>query len=414
MRGNELMNASLIIIGNEITRGLVQDNYVKRLGSLLDNSGIRTECAFIINDSKDIREYIALACSKADIIITTGGLGPTDDDRTRDEVSHAISRPLIEMPEARENVMKRIGCGGYGASNMRQALIPEGFEVIANENGTAPGFYGEANSKLFISLPGPPRESEPMLAEAREIFRRFAGAASDRCATFSLFLVAEARFNDLSDAVLSAIGNRKGIEVGTCFHDYKIDVFVYYEDERIKAEYVDRIKELLKAETPIECFFDGDIDIFCDFRDLLAKKHLSVSTAESITAGFISKLITDMPGSSAYFKSGMVCYSNEVKMRELGVGRKTIDKWTEVSAECAKEMSSGCAAKFQSDLAIAVTGYAGPDGRDVGKVFVSVSFDKGKQSETVEFRFAGRRDHIRKRTAVASVLMACDILRRKY
>ena len=407
------MNASLIIIGNEITRGLVQDNYVKRLGSLLDNSGIRTECAFIVNDSKCIREYISLACAKAEIIITTGGLGPTDDDRTRDEVSYAVSRPLVEMQKARENVTKRIGCGICGASNMRQALIPEGFEVIANENGTAPGFYGEANGKLFVSLPGPPKESEPMLAEVREIVRKFAGIAPDRCATFSLFLVAEARFNDLSDMALSAIGDHRGIEVGTCFHDYKIDVFVYYEDEKAKDEYVDRIKGLLEEEMPIDCFFDGDIDIFCDFRDLLVEKRLSISTAESITAGFISKLITDMPGSSSYFKSGIVCYSNEVKMKELGVSRKTIGKWTEVSAECAKEMSSGCAVKFDSDLAIAVTGYAGPDGRDVGKVFVSVSLDKGKQSETVEFRFVGRREYVRKRTAVASILMACDILRRK-
>ena len=407
------MNASLIIIGNEITRGLVQDSHVKRIGSLLDGIGVRLECVFIINDSGSIRDYITFASHDCDIIITTGGLGPTDDDRTRDEISNAVSRPLMETDQARQNVEKRLGCGSFGPSNMRQALIPEGFEVIVNENGTAPGFYGEVAGKLYISLPGPPRECEPMLAQTRRIICDFSGMPQSGCAAFSLFLVPEARFNDLSNKVLTQIGCADKLEIGTCFKDYKIDVFVYYRDARAKDAYVSAIKAVLHEEMPIKCFFDGDVDVFQDFRNLIVSKRLTVSTAESITAGYISKLITDMPGSSSYFLSGIVCYSNEIKMMELGVGSDTIDSHTEVSVECADEMSAGCAAKFGSDIAIAVTGYAGPDGKDVGKVCVSIAYDKGRSRKTIEFRFAGRREHIRKRTAIASLLMACSVLRDK-
>lgn len=369
------MDASLVIIGTEITRGLVQDTHTKNLSFLLSGLGINVKSVFTVPDSHNVSKYIALAASDSDIIITTGGLGPTNDDMTRFELRDAIGVELLENKKAVSHIKKMTGSSEK--SNSLQALIPNGFEVIDNKNGTALGFYGKKDNKFYMCLPGPPFELNAMLGSVKEIIGKHAGVSDCECYTYTLFATTEAHFNDLTNkALLELSYSEDDIIVGTCYKEFRVLVYLYTNDKNKAYNFINKIKLYLSKENDsLDFIFDGDVDLFDYFASLLIKRKMTVSLAESITGGLIAKKFTDIAGSSSWFASSIVSYSDYVKIKELCVPESIIKKHTAVSAQCALAMAEGAQKKFLSSISLSITGYAGPGGESVGKCFMGIKVE---------------------------------------
>ena len=407
------MFASLIITGTELTRGKVQDSHLKNISSMLESIGVEVSSAVFVPDSSSIEYYLECVSNNSDIIITTGGLGPTDDDITRFAVAHFTKRDLEFNKEAYSDVVNAVGCENSDGSNSVQAQIPKGFKVLHNEKGSACAFYGISDDKkLIISLPGPPSELQPMLEKVRDIVNKFQDKKCENVWVYSVYAVSEAHFNDISLRVLEKMGNEsQKVKVGTCFEEKKLILYLYSFEKDAVELYIKCLTDMLKnEESDIERILAGNNDIFYLVSVLLLKKGLTISTAESMTGGLIAKNFTDIAGSSEWFKSGIVSYSDDVKIQELSVDSYVIKKYSAVSAECASMMAEGALKKFGSDISLSMTGYAGPSGDDVGLFYVAVARKGGNTSVFRHKLTLQKRESIRKRAAIIAALHVYHIL----
>lgn len=396
--------ASLIVIGTELTRGIIEDKHTSVVARELTRLGLHFRESVQTADDGTIKEALSFLLPHNDIVIITGGLGPTSDDRTRLSIAEAAGRKLVKNEEAWAHLEETLGERAYGA-NEKQAYIPEGFTIIRNPNGTAPGFYGTVGGTLVISLPGPPREMRPMFYDSvLPLLESLYGLETDERDEYTSLITAEARLEELMESADSSL------EWGTRFQDYKISLYV---SGKTKAER-DAAVGILRAITGKHRIEDGDTDALELLVETLREKKATISCAESCTGGLASSLLTSLPGSSLYMTGGVVSYSPEVKKAVLGVREETVKKDGVVSEECAREMAEGVRKRLCSDYAFSITGVAGPDkseGREVGTVcFAFSAEDRVTESVTIHFPSWGR-DSIRRRSAVAAfILMRSFIL----
>lgn len=409
-----MKTAAVISIGNEVLAGDIIDTNSAYISKELAELGIPTVLHISVGDDHDMMlSAIRQASEYADFIFLTGGLGPTDDDITRHAIAEFLDCPLKTDPELIEELKAFFAKRSISMSekNMIQAQIPEKARALPNVLGTAAGIACTKNSANLYAMPGVPSEMKKMFhdhvvpditkdMQKQHIRRR----------KLRLFGTGESNIA----AMLGDLMNRTRNPLINCTVSSSIitlHVIATGEDEK-------KLNELIEKDIQKLCNILGDYVFGYDddtlasvVGDMLRVQKLTLATAESCTAGLISKLITDIPGSSSYFTHGWITYSNEAKISQLSVPTELIEKYGAVSSEVAQAMALNARKKADSDLAIAVTGIAGPQGgneqKPVGLVYIAIA-DRAN-CEVNEFNFTRTREIIRHRTA----LTALNLLRQK-
>lgn len=393
-----MTEASLIVIGTELTRGIIQDKHTQLVSRELTRLGIHMRSSVVLPDDGSVDAVLSSLVQRKGIIIVTGGLGPTQDDLTRSIIAKAFSRKLVEDPESVEFLKKRLG-ERFGGSNIKQAYIPEGFDTIPNENGTAPGFYGGTEEVKVIALPGPPREMEPMFTTyVLPLIRKWLDIPEEERDEYSSFITGESKLEDLCELF------GPGLDWGTRFQDYRISLYVSGGSKEVR----DRAVQGISGEVGKYRIVEGNLEAIDILRKTLIERNMTISCAESCSGGVASDLLSEKPGSSQYFSGSVVSYSPEVKMRVLGVPETLISEYGTISVECAKAMAEGVLKATGSDVAFSITGVAGPDeseGKKVGTVAFGFASGNGEtQGVMVKLSTWGRLS-IRRRASVAAFLL---------
>lgn len=409
-----MLSAEIIAIGSELLTPTKTDTNSLWLTEKLNEIGVEVKLKTIVGDDEArLEETIKDALRRSDIVITTGGLGPTEDDITRTVSAQAVGRELVFDDEVLEEVRARFRSFGreMPETNKRQAFIIEGAKILPNPNGSAVGMSLKTNDKFFVVLPGPPRELKPMFenfvlpdlrATAGEIYVRRKILRVSGMGESAVDEQIAPIYKQYKNVGTSILFNRSEIELHLTAQTTKLE-----EAERILEELSGKIVEKLG----IAVFSMNGETMEAVVGKLLSDRKETLSIAESCTGGLIAERITEIAGSSAYFVEGAITYSNEAKIRTLGVSREIIETHGAVSVETAEAMAKGIREKAQTDYALSVTGIAGPGGgtaeKPVGLVFLGYADDS--ETTSLKITLPGDRYLIRWRTSQA----ALDLLRRK-
>ena len=409
------MRTAILSIGDELLLGEVVDTNSARIAARLADEGIATVRKLTVGDDEGVIAGALEELARGhDVVIATGGLGPTDDDVTARAAARATGRRLVLNEEAMGHLREffvRLGREMHPA-NGRQCLLPARAELIPNPTGTASGFHLTLDGCLLIFLPGVPAEMAPMLEETvlPLVLARRGDHRRTRTATLTVFGLSEAEIGArLADMALS----RPGLGVAYCVEYPLVQVKLRAtgEDEEALTAILED-GAILVGERLGDHVVAGDGEsIDTAVARLFRETGMTLALAESCTGGLIAGRITAIPGSSGYFLLGAVTYSNDAKVRLLGVPEDLPAERGAVSAEVAKAMARGALRLAGSDLALAVTGIAGPEGgspdKPVGTVFIALADRAGCSAKG--YHFSGNRDMIRTITAVT----AMDWLRRR-
>jgi len=404
------MHAEVISVGDELLSGAVLESNFQRIAAELLRNGLSVGRHTIVADStREISASILEASERSDIVIVTGGLGPTVDDRTRQASAEASGKPLMFHPEILERIkwMFERRNQPMPESNRLQAMIPEGAQVIENPIGTAPGFSLRIGKALFFFLPGVPSEMSAMFAGSvlprLQSELRGAGVIFER--RLHTFGMAESRVNELLRDLLEKPAPRMGLIAKTGVIDIRLTATgdSLEEAKLIVAETEAEVRSRLG-----EAVFGSDLQTLESVvAEMLMEREIKIAVAESCTGGLLAKRLTDISGISSVFMEGWVTYSNEAKMKRLGVPARLIRQKGSVSAEVAKAMAEGARKRAGTDISLAVTGIAGPTGgtpdKPVGLTYVALASPEGTQVQ--EFRFPGNRADVRDRTVKAALNM---------
>ncbi len=369
----------LINTGDELLLGFVVNTHAAYMAQKLEPLDLEITRQACIGDNPAIlREAFSAAIARADIILATGGLGPTKDDLTRDVVAQLCGRKLLFDKDVMVAIETRFAGRKFPDSIRVQAQVPEGARVLPNHHGTAPGLVLESKGKLIILLPGPPRELKPMFEEqVLPLLReKFSNRETREMRTMRVALLGE---SVIEEQVLDATRGLKGLELGYCARMGEVDVRIVTRGKGAKAR-ADEAEKRVRAKLGAAIFGTANDRLEEMVLRLLAGRKQTLATAESCTGGAIAHRITNVSGSSQSFLGGVVCYSNAVKIAQLGVRKETIAKHGAVSEETAREMAEGVRKNLHTDHGIAVTGIAGPAGgspdKPVGLVFIAVATPK--------------------------------------
>jgi nicotinamide-nucleotide amidase len=381
------INVEVITTGTELLFGSVINTHLAFLGQQLFSLGLRISRQTTVPDGDAIRDAILEAAPRCQLILITGGLGPTTDDITREIVAELAGRPLEYDESIFARIKERFQKRGLRLTDpiSRQAYVPRDAQVLPNDHGTAPGLYVPATEALphMILLPGPPRELRPMFEQyASPIIRSLVGTTDLTAIIFRTAGLGESYAQELIGADLAAI---KDLELGYCARIGELDLRLVGSLESVfkGAEIVrDRLSEHIVSE-------DGS-EMEAIVVRLLAARGATVAVAESCTGGLLANRFTNVPGASAVFLEGNVTYSNAAKTRTLGVPVELLNSVGAVSKEVAQAMAEGARARAGATYALSTTGIAGPDGgtpeKPVGTVFVGLaSADGASQVEKLFF-----------------------------
>lgn len=408
-----MIKCEVLSVGTELLMGQVANTDARYISARLTGIGIGVYYHSVVGDNPGrVREALAIASRRADIIVTTGGLGPTQDDLTKNVVAEFLGKKTVRDSEAAagiEDYFKKTG-RVMTLSNLRQADIPEGAVILKNEYGTAPGCIveGEANGKslVVVMLPGPPGELVPMLDnEALPRLKKYAGGEHIVSRYFPIIGVPESKVEEM---LLDVIEGRTDPTAATYVKDGVVTVRTTASGRDlcdVNAK-LDRIASIIKERFGDDLLSENGDDLKTVFLKLCAGRGIKVSAAESLTGGLIPYLITSVPGASAVLSGSFVTYSNDAKMRLCGVRPETLEKYGAVSSETCREMLEGTGRALSTELVLATTGNAGPgvmENKPSGLVYVGAKlFDR---IEICECRFGGGRENVRMRSATKALDM---------
>ncbi len=409
------MNLEIITIGNELLLGYTIDTNAAWLARRLSEIGVRVvRRATVSDDAGAIAGAVREAVDRTGAVITTGGLGPTADDRTRPAIAGIFGLEMHEDPELRNELIERFRSFGYvmPASNLGQAMVPVGASVMRNQHGSAPGLWIEDEHGRWVAmLPGVPREMRGLSADEllpRIAARVGAGAAIVRSRTIRTTGIGESALAELLGDVMwespgFALASLPGWE-GT---DLRMTVSDMSSDAA--EETLQRVERVVRERAARFVYAVDDEDLASIVLDRVRERKLKLATAESCTGGMLGARITAIPGSSDVYVGGVVAYANEVKTDLLAVNESVIREHGAVSEEVVLAMAIGTRERFGVDAAMAITGVAGPGGgtaeKPVGMVWVAASVDQ--RTEARSRVLPGDRDEIRRRAAQG----ALDLLR---
>ncbi|MHC4606346.1 MAG: competence/damage-inducible protein A [Planctomycetota bacterium] len=396
------MTVEIIASGSELVRGSSVDTNSAWLSAELGRLGLETiRHTTVGDDCAAVAGAVRHACLRAEVVLLTGGLGPTEDDLARDAAARALGRPLEYRPEEYARIRKRLKRfrSRIAKTNRRQAYFPRGAEVIRNPVGVAAGFAVREGRVLFCALPGVPREMKPMfLGGVAPLLPKGRDFGEFEIRTFGLPEVAV-------DEIVSPIVESYGVTV----RHFRVSIVVRLDGPRRKERWR-KLRDRLKRKLGRAYLGEGKVEIWDAVAALLKKRRATIAVAESCTGGLVTSRLVDVPGMSKYLLDGVVTYSNGSKITRLGVPEELIRKHGAVSGQVARAMAEGVARTSGAKIGVATTGIAGPAGgtkkKPVGLVYVAAAY-RGK-TEVRSRRIPGDRGQVRERTAG----MALDLVRR--
>jgi competence/damage-inducible protein CinA-like protein len=408
------MNAEIVAVGSELLTPQRLDTNSLYLTGQLNSLGVELVMKMVVGDDRRrLAEVVRAALSRSEIVIITGGLGPTEDDVTRDAVAQALGRSqsfhqdICDWIEARFKRMNRV----MVENNRRQAFIIDGAEVLPNDRGTAPGQWIDEHGRIIMLLPGPPNELKAMFsAECMPRLERLLPPQVIRTRFYRVAGMPESDLDQLIAPVYTKYEN-PATTILAAPSDIQIHLRARCADEAsalaVLAEVGSQIEQLL-----------GDRIYSTDGRPLeaavgalLARKNATLAVAESCTGGMLAERITSVAGSSKYFLGGFLTYTNRMKIEMLGIDAAELEQHTAVSEFTAEAMARGAKERTGASYALSVTGVAGPDGgteeSPVGTVWIGLA--NATESQARRYRFLGDRERIRG----LATQTALDLLRRK-
>jgi len=405
------MNAEIISVGTELLMGQILNTNARYISARLADFGINLYYHITVGDNHDrLKECIRTGFSRSDILIFTGGLGPTEDDLTKETIADYFGLELVVYEDYKQKLIERMVSRGYQCTpnNFKQVMFPkEHCIILPNPNGSAPGCIMEMDGKAAIMMPGPPWEMEPMFEAEVVPYLQKLSNCQFYSRTLRIFGRGESQVeHDIQDIVDVQTNPTIAPYAKSAETTLRITARCTDEEEgeRLILPVMDAICERIGEY--VYSSHGAEMHEVC--AELLSKNRLKLAVAESCTGGMIASRLISVPGSSEWFIEGAVTYSPEAKMRRLGVKSETLEKFTVVSAETAKEMAEGIRLSSGADIGISTTGYAGPSGAadQVGQVFIGVSHKDGTQA--YEFNLKGSRERIRG----TATLNALNLLRK--
>ncbi len=404
------MIAEIITIGDELLNGSRVDTNSVFLAGRLD--GIGLEVGFITSTGDGMNtmvEAIHQALRRADVILTTGGLGPTDDDITKKAICKVFKRNLIFHENVLEELQNRFAARGLKmpSINQNQALLPQGAKFLANATGSALGIVIDEQGKFFCAMPGVPSEMELMVdRELLPLLKSLIGPAFIIRHRMRTAAIIESALAELIRPVLKFAD---GVSLAYLPSVRGVDLCIRGAGpvaDEVRSG-VEQLADAIRSAAGKYIYTEDNRELEEIVGELLVEKNLTIAVAESCTGGLLGGRITAIPGSSRYFKGGIVAYANEVKISQLGVPAETLEQFGAVSAETAMAMAAGAASATGADIGISTTGVAGPSGgseeKPVGTVFMGLSVS-GRVS-AMKFNLGVARQPIRERTVTIALEM---------
>lgn len=410
-----LQRVFIISTGTELLLGTTIDSNSVYLAQQLGEIGIRVVGKATVGDSREqIEKAFTLGLETADIIISTGGLGPTFDDLTKTAACQLMGCSLVIRPEEekrlREYFVQRQR--PMPEINLKQAMFPEEAEILLNPQGTAPGMYLRKANQLLILLPGPPREMIPMyLTQVKPRLERDFASDLPKVIRRTIKVLGPGE-SQVEERLADVLDNPHGCSVALLAEDGEIHIKLSAEaiNEAESYKILDELTASIRQKLGKHVFAYDDETLPEQAGKLLVASGRKLAVAESCTAGLLGSMITEVAGSSDYFWGGVISYSNDSKMEILNVKASTLEQHGAVSRQTAEEMARGIRQMSGADYGLAITGIAGPTGgtkeKPVGLVYVALAYDTGCIIK--ELKFAGSREAIRKLSAKS----ALDLLRR--
>lgn len=395
------MKAEIITVGTEILLGDILNTNCRYLSRELAAMGIEMYYQITVGDNEErLLKTLDESLNRSDIVICTGGLGPTEDDITKEVCAKyfgyelELHKPSLDAMIERFKHMNRVPT----KNNEKQAYFPKEAYILKNDNGTAPGCIMEKEGKIIVVLPGPPREMEPMF---ENYVKPYLSKLTDDVIESEVLRIIGVGESKVENDILDIIDSQTNPTIATYAKGYECTLRI-----TAKAKSVEEAKELIKPMSDEmkrrfgqSLYATGETSIEEVVSKMLVENNLKIAVAESCTGGMVSASLINYPGISSVFMEGCVTYSNEAKMKSLGVKKETLDVYGAVSDKCAKEMASGVAARYNTNIGIATTGIAGPDGgtdeKPVGLVYFGI-YINGKVISK-KYVFNGDRQGVRER-----------------
>jgi len=405
-----MKKASIVSIGDELLSGQTISTNAAYLGEKLLTIGIPVVSTYTIGDDIDsILRALKLASDDADIVIATGGLGPTDDDLTRQGLAKFLGVELQFYKDLLDKIQSIFASRQrtMPEKNKIQACIPAGAQAIDNKLGTAPGIKAEVRGKLFFALPGVPSEMKQMFEESvLPQLQQFAGGQAVVVKKLKCFGKGE---SDIAEMLGDLMQRGRNPLINCTAENGVITLYIVATaKDKIQAQQMAEKDEQLLRSRLGELVYGTDEQTLAEVvGEKLAQQNKTIAVAESCTGGTLAKLLTDIPGASRYFTYGWITYSNDAKTSELGISTDLIEKHGAVSEQVAQALAQAARKKAGTDFAISITGIAGPAGgteqKPVGLVYISVDSESG--CETKCFIFSHDRKSIRLRAALTALNM---------
>lgn len=395
------MKAEIITVGTEILLGDILNTNCRYLSRELAAMGIEMYYQITVGDNEErLLKTLEESLNRSDIVICTGGLGPTEDDITKEVCAKyfgyelELHKPSLDAMIERFKHMNRVPT----KNNEKQAYFPKEAYILKNDNGTAPGCIMEKEGKMIVVLPGPPKEMESMF---ENYVKPYLSKLTDDVIESEVLRIIGVGESKVENDILDIIDSQTNPTIATYAKGYECTLRI-----TAKAKSVEEAKELIKPMSDEmkrrfgqSLYATGETSIEEVVAKMLVENNLKIAVAESCTGGMVSASLINYPGISSVFMEGCVTYSNEAKMKSLGVKKETLDVYGAVSDKCAKEMASGVAARYNTNVGIATTGIAGPDGgtdeKPVGLVYFGI-YINGKVISK-KYVFNGDRQGIRER-----------------
>ena len=408
------LRVETITLGDELLLGVRENAHLTYLGNQLAHHGIEPAANLVIRDNpEDIRLFFSEAWKRSDLVITTGGLGPTTDDMTRENIAQALGEQLVFDPNVEIALRERFSQLGRPMPeiNLRQCYRPGNAEIINNPYGTAPGLWLKKDNKILIMLPGPAREMHPMFQE-QIIPRLQKEGCFPEIDCYLQIRTAGIGESSVAEKIEHLFKGKEALLIGYCAHAGMVDIRLSSLDSDIindqnLHDLADACRDALGED--FVCTGERTLAevIFRELRNL----NKTLAVAESCTGGLLSSSFTEIPGISKVFHGGAVCYHNDAKVQMLDVPESMIEQHGAVSEEVAIAMATGACEKYGADYGLSVTGFAGPTGGTqvlpVGSIFLGYSSPVGVWAKKIQLR--GDRASNRRRAATA----ALDWMRRK-
>jgi nicotinamide-nucleotide amidase len=414
------MRAEIICIGTELLLGDIVNTNASFIAKKLAGLGIDHYFQTTVGDNPArLADTITNGLNRSDIVITTGGLGPTVDDITTEIIAKISSKKLIleravlkDISDFFRKMNKKIP-----KDTLRQALIPEGAKWLKNPYGTAPGLIVEAGKKAIIALPGPPREMRPMVERYVIPYLKCRRQRTEnrgqiiKTRSIKLIGLAEASVNAKVKDLLNLSGPTT-VGIYAKQGEVELKVMAKADTEAAADSGIKKVEKIIRKKLK-SCIYGVDKETLADnVVSGLIKRRKTIAVAESCTGGLLSNYITNVPGSSKVFMEAAVSYSNESKIKDLGVKPETLKKYGAVSPQIAREMAAGIRKKADTDIGIGITGIAGPTGatrsKPVGLVYIALSISK--KIFCRQFNFLGSRTEIKHQAAQAALdMLRCEL-----